>query len=85
MMTDFQVNVGTTSTLVRPNNSSRREVYIYNDSQIKVVYIALNTSAASGVGVRLNPGQGWSTKDHSAVYAITASGSGAASIVGSEI
>ena len=73
-MSNFAVTVTTSSTQILPADVSRQEVYVYNDGSLQVVYIALNTTAASGVGVRLNPGQSWSTKNTSVINAITISG-----------
>lgn len=80
-MVDFNMPVSGTSTQVLPADSNRLEAFIYNDSSFQVVYISLNTTAASGVGVRLNPGQSWSTKNKSVVNAITIAGT--ANIIGS--
>ena len=80
-MSDFAVTITTSSTQILPADNNRLEAYIYNDNAFQAVYVALNATAASGVGVRLNPGQSWSTKNKSVINAIVIFGT--ATVVGS--
>ncbi len=52
------VDVGTSSTAVRPANPSRRYLALVNDSDT-VIYVRLGTAAVLNEGIRLNAEGGW--------------------------
>lgn len=72
------VSVGNTSTLVLAANSSRRYLFLVNDSN-ESIYVSLGSAAVLNEGVLLTSGGGALTLDttsmyHGAIYAICASG-----------
>lgn len=62
------VSVGTSSTLVLAANSSRRYLFLVNDSD-EAIYVSLGAAAVMNEGILLTAGGGALTLDTTSMYA----------------
>lgn len=69
-MSNIRYTVTTAGQLIFGSDAGRVQATMTNDSSTRIVYLSQGSQAAAGNGVRLNPGQSWSTTDTSSIYAI---------------
>jgi hypothetical protein len=68
------VSVGTSSGVLVPANGDRVELTICNDHATQVVYLSLGGTAVANQGIRLGPGQFYTTNAYTGAVSAIATG-----------
>lgn len=72
--TQGAVSVGTSSGVLVPANGDRVELTICNDHATQILYLSLGGTAVASQGIRLGPGQFYTTNAYTGAVSAIASG-----------